>query len=280
MSLTARLDRIASLTAEPGAIAWCRRLAGAAVVCVALAYFGGYLRHTLSPDAYRFPTALPLPRPGPGALGPITALWIAAGVAFALGWRPRLVAALLVCWHAWLLFMDQATYSNTLYTTTLVVALSGFATPHAAWPLWLMRCQASIIYGFSALAKLTLPFLGGVVLWTVVGVPGSPIVVPAALRLPWLYVVASWAVVLIEASLAIGLWPRPTRRLAIGLGCALHVGCTFMMPFGVLYLGAFSLAMFSLYAAFAAELRPAGEEGGARQPVADAIATGVARGSA
>jgi hypothetical protein len=83
--------------------------------------------------------------------------------------------------------------------------------------------------------------------------------VPAALRQPWLYVVASWAVIAVEATLAVALWPRATRRYAIALGVALHLGCTFMMPFGVLYLGAFSLAMFSLYAAFVADLRPTGK---------------------
>jgi hypothetical protein len=264
VSLIARagtaLDRAARLTTDARGVAWCRRFAAAAVVCVALAYRGGYLRDALTPGAYRLPMLFALPRPSLAALGPITALWIAGGVALAAGFRPRLVAMLLVLWQGYLLAMDQATYSNTLYTTTLAVALSGLATPDAAWPLWLMRCQASIIYGFTALAKLSVPFLSGIVLWYVVGVPGSPIVVPAALRQPWLYVVASWAVIAVEATLAVALWPRATRRLAILLGVALHLGCTFMMPFGVLYLGAFSLAMFSLYAAFAAELRPAGEE--------------------
>ena len=100
-----------------------------------------------------------------------------------------------------------------------------------AWPLWLLRFEASVVYGASALSKLVDPdWFGGTVTWLRVMHVRDQL---AASILPdWtvelllersFHTGAAKVIVLTELFIAIGLWLRPTRYVAIVVAIGFHI---------------------------------------------------------
>jgi predicted DCC family thiol-disulfide oxidoreductase YuxK len=201
----------------------------------------------------------------------VIGVWLAAGILFTLGWRTRWTGGLLAAILLGSVLFDEQTYSNHIYLLGLVVMLLALADsgamfsldarrrgPHAtvpAWPVFLLRAQLSIVYGFAAVSKLNGAFLSGKVLVLQV--------IPLELARELLSITAIAVLVLglsiltvgVEALLAVWFWNVSWRPLALVFGLLLHSGIILLMD-SRLELTVFALTMFALYFLFL-DTRPA-----------------------
>ena len=161
-----------------------------------------------------------------------------AAVCFTLGLRTRWAGAALLAVLASWPALDQQLYSNNLYLLCLWVLLLTIADsgrtlgldargawPIPAWPAFLIKVQLSIVYGFTALAKVNAEFLSGAVYRT--GAFYFP--VPAAWLTPGVLSLVAAATVLVEGFLAVGLWVPRLRLTAFVVGVGLHAGILLTM---------------------------------------------------
>lgn len=185
----------------------------------------------------------------------ITLLWIgaAAAIAMSAGLWTRLTTATTFAIVAYNLFLSTTHFHNN--RAYLFIILAGLAVapcgrelsidawarrrrglppldPTApGWPLWLLRFEASAIYGASGLSKLLNPdWFGGAVTWdrvvqskdklTATPLPGW---VVSALTDRTLHVYAAKLIVLTELFIAVGLWWRGTRYAAVWVAVCLHL---------------------------------------------------------
>jgi predicted DCC family thiol-disulfide oxidoreductase YuxK len=219
---------------------------------------GGYLSRLADPSALRLPV-LPAVEALTVAVWPLLiAIWLAACVAFALGFRTRIAGAAIVALAVVFLSSDQQLYSNHLYLLATVVAIltlagagNGFAIRPsgsdgaARWGRFLLKFQLSVVYGFSALAKLNASYLSGSVMASYLRSDG-PLAIPHAWRAFDAMLVLSIVAVLAEVLLAIGLWVPNWRRNAFVLGLGLHLAIlvTFDPPLPFLAFGILTLALY------------------------------------
>ncbi|WP_309106742.1 hypothetical protein [Arthrobacter sp.] len=103
-----------------------------------------------------------------------------------------------------------------------------------------MMAQLSVCYFFAAISKINLPFMSGWALsqWVWAPLPG------------WMFALMSVGTIGVELVLALGLWFRPSRRVAIGLGLLLHGSIVVLMKEQTLPLIAFAISCVSLYGLF------------------------------
>lgn len=191
-------------------------------------------------------------------------LWVVSGLAFLVGWRTRAAGVVLAVTLASVLLADQQLYSNHLYLMVLLVGLvtvadggaaisldargRGARDEVAAWPVWLLRAQVSIVYGYAALAKTNLAFLSGSVIAASLRREG-PLAIPDAWRSAEPMLVLAVLAICLEAFVAVALWSRRWRPAALVAGLALHVGITgWLSP--TYQLLVFSLALLPLYLIF------------------------------
>lgn len=181
-------------------------------------------------------------------------LTIAAALAVAVGWNTEKAAIVSVVLGIAILLWDQQTYSSHRLLATLLMAYLIFAKAGTEWsvrpipgrrsvPWWpqlLMMSQLSVLYFFSALSKINV--------WFISGVPLSRWV---WIELPWqLYTVAAVMTIVVELTIAVGLWFRSSRRVAVLLGLGLHVSIVVLMNHDTLALLAFAITCISLYPLF------------------------------
>jgi len=182
-------------------------------------------------------------------------LWLGAvaAVAMSVGWLTRVASATTFGIVAYNLFLSTTNvHNNRAY---LVIVLAGLAAapcgrelsidawrrrrrhqppldPRApGWPLWLLRFEASVVYGASGLTKLLDPdWFGGTVTWQRLvqvqdRLAGSPLpgwtVTLLTNRL--FHAGAAKVIVLTELFIAIGLWFRSTRYAAVWVAVCFHV---------------------------------------------------------
>lgn len=195
----------------------------------------------------------------PSLLGVVAAAWSIGAVGLAwsrltsmLGWMLPLAAGLTIA-------LDRQLWSNHLYLLALVsfllwahsvldrvpatAAVSGVA-------LRAIQAQISIVFIWTAIAKLNPYFLSGGIINGVMG--GGVLGIADAWRRPEVLGPLAGVVIAVEVSIALGLWSRRLRRPLLIMAAALHVSIMlFMEPFGDLLV--FSLVMGGGYALFAAE---------------------------
>jgi hypothetical protein len=166
-------------------------------------------------------------------------IWLAAAVAFTLGWRTRISGVVLCLAIARSLTSDQQGYSSHLYLLLVLLLILTVAQSSAvssmdarrrgsqarvpAWPVWLLAVQGSVVYGYAALTKLVPSFLSGAAVCAHFGWFGRanpPIFICAGLAI---------ASIITELFLAIALWRRSTWRLACVIGIGLHVAMVAML---------------------------------------------------
>ena len=218
------------------------------------------LNEMLAPGTVRLPLAgipiLPL-----AAVPWLIGVWTCSAVAFTLDWQRRASGVVLLAAMAYVLLMDERTYSNHLYLLCLLVLVLTWADDVTARRL--MRVQLSIVYGFAALAKVNLSFLSGAVLLAY----GRTVLPESWLRVEVLATLALLAV-LSEAFLAVAFWSDRLRPWAWAVGLGLHIGSAALIHDGRLGVAIFGLAMVGLYTAFThrdlAHLPPATREDAAR----------------
>ncbi len=191
-----------------------------------------------------------LPRPLYGAL---LAVGVAGALAMSLGFCTRVAAGVTFGVVAYNLFLSTThVHSNRAYLV-IVLAVLAIAPcgrelsvdawirqrrgqrpldPRApAWPLWLLRFEAAVVYGASGLSKLVDPdWLGGTVTWhRIVQVrdrlDASPLPGWAVSLLAdrSFHTFAAKLIVITELFIAIGLWWRATRYAAVWLAVCFHV---------------------------------------------------------
>jgi predicted DCC family thiol-disulfide oxidoreductase YuxK len=163
------------------------------------------------------------------------------------------------------LLFDEQTYSNHLYLLTLLTLLLAWADAGAAYsldarrtglrrvpagPVHLLRAQLSIVYGFSAIAKVNLLYISGAIISLNLEREGW-LAMPAALHTPTFLVWVALATILIEAGIAVAVWSERWRPRAFAAGFALHLGIVLLMARTErLQLAIFALEMFALYILF------------------------------
>jgi predicted DCC family thiol-disulfide oxidoreductase YuxK len=206
-----------------------------------------------------------LPEIGAGVLPfYITAVLLSAA-AFAAGLFTRPAGIVLGGLLSYKLALDQALFSNHEYLLVLWILLlllgdagawgsfdawrRGARETVLYWPIWLIKVQVSLMYGFTALAKLRSPgFMSGAMLATVLDLPWR-------LRRPWLMRPLAGAVVGGELALAVALWLPGSRPLAILAGAILHLLFPLLIGsyrWDLLVFGVISVAPYILFL----DLRP------------------------
>jgi predicted DCC family thiol-disulfide oxidoreductase YuxK len=196
-------------------------------------------------------------------------LWLVSGLAFMVGWWSRLAGTVLTLTLASVVLLDQQLYSNHLYLMVIVAGLLTAADSGAAisldalqrgsresvpsWPVWLLRAQVSIVYGFAALSKVNLTYLSGSVVASYLRREG-PLAVPEAWRSIEPMMVLAILSICLEAFVAVGLWLPRWRPAALVAGLMLHIGISaWLSP--TFQITVFSLLMLPLYLVFL-ETRP------------------------
>ncbi len=229
------------------------------------------LSRILNPMVVELPYFSWLPRLSAAALPVYGTLFMFAAFAFTIGLMTRWAGVILTCLSAYALLLDQQTYSNHLYLFVLILLLltiadsgadlsvdalsSGKRRSVVAWPIWLLKIQVSLVYGFSAVVKLTPQFLSGEMLSQTLRTNGW-IVFPENWRTPGLMSSLSMAAILVELFVAVGLWRRRALWAAVIVGVLLHGFILLMLESSRLSLGIFALEMFALYPLFFQRLRP------------------------
>jgi len=202
---------------------------------------GRVLWRVLDPHVLSFPLISWLPRPTQAALAALIVVWLGLALAFTLGYRTRVTGTLLALIMGYTLLIDQQSYSNHLYLLVLLVGIVALAPS----PSPLLRCQLSVVYGFSALWKCNAYYLSGVV----IGVH----LIPSLSRWRQFEYLAPLAAasVFAEVFLAIAFWSTRWRPTAWVVGVLLHVGCIAILAPGYhVQIAVFTLEMIALYTAF------------------------------
>lgn len=219
---------------------------------------GGYIFRLADPAFVRLPIVKPIEMALVAAWPLFLLIWIGAAAAFAAGFFTRVAGTVLTALGAAFIASDQQLYSNHLYLLTTVVAIltlagagNGFAirpdeaTGAARWGRFLLKFQLSVIYAFSALAKLNASYLSGSVMASYLRSDG-PLAVPQQWRGFEAMLVLSIVALVIEALLAIGLWLPKWRRNAFVVGLGMHAAIllTFDPPLPFLAFGILTLALY------------------------------------
>jgi hypothetical protein len=105
------------------------------------------------------------------------------------------------------------------------------STVAPAWPLWLLRAEATIVYGASGISKLVdADWFGGTVTWLrLVNIRDrlESSVLPdwtvSVLTDRWFHTYAAKVIVFTELFIAAGLWLRATRYAAVAVALCFHV---------------------------------------------------------
>ena len=198
----------------------------------------------LQPEVLRLPYASWYPTLPRDALPVLLTWWILSALAFLAGWATRWTGSVLAVVLGYVLFLDQQFYSNhhlllVVNVVYLVLANGGAewsidarrlspkqraATPARAnpWAARLLQTQLTAVYLFAGLSKLNPTFLSGAVLAVYLPREGF-LAWPEAWRTQEVLQPLAGATVLGELALAVGLWLRGLRRLAMIGGGMLHL---------------------------------------------------------
>jgi hypothetical protein len=165
-------------------------------------------------------------------------LWVGAvaAIAMSLGILTRIATATTFGVVAYNLFLSTThVHSNRAYLVIILggLVLAGGACNETgpAWPLWLLRLEASVVYGASGLSKLQDPdWFGGTVTWLRTirvrdELASSPLPHWAqdVLTNRSFHTGAAKVIVLTELFIALGLWWRGTRYAAVWVAVCFHV---------------------------------------------------------
>jgi len=215
-------DSTADRNGEPSRpVALARILVGIAAL-LQISAVGPHLTKLLAPGAFRAPYAI-TPPIGAAWTPIMICLIVALAVAAIVGWHTRIALAGLAAMIALVLALDQQLYGNDLYLLALECFLLCFAGSGAAlsldarrrggasdlverWPVLLLKIQLSIVYAFTAIAKINPQFLRGEVMQAALRFEDIPSQLAVALSLVSIGV---------ECFLAVALWFHVTRRTAM-----------------------------------------------------------------
>ena len=243
------LGRLVSLRA----LALLRVMVGPVALLHLWPFVADALAGTIYRDIFSEPYASWYPElPRPLYVGLLAAGTVAA-VFMSIGLFTRVATAVTFGVVAYNLFLSTTHFHNN--RAYLVIVLAGLAvapsgrelsidawrrrrrgrppldTSAPGWPLWLLRFEASVVYGASGLSKLLDPdWFGGTVTWhrvvlahdrlTESALPGWAI---SLLGERALHGYAAKVIVLTELFIAAGLWWRGTRYVAVWIAVCFHI---------------------------------------------------------
>ena len=252
-SLLAALDELLGRRVSMRSLALLRILIGPVTLLHLRPFVLDALNGTIYRDAFYEPYASwypELPRP---LYGILLAVGVLAALAMSVGFCTRVAAGATFAVVAYNLFLSTThVHSNRAYLVIVLAALTlapcgrelsvdawirqrrGHPPldPRApAWPLWLLRFEAAVVYGASGLSKLIDPdWFGGTVTWhRVVQVrdrlDASPLPGWAVSLLAdrSFHTVTAKLIVMTELFIAIGLWWRATRYAAVWVAVCFHL---------------------------------------------------------
>ena len=222
------------------------------------------LPHFLTPTVIKLPYFEWVPLLPSGSVWAFILVWVLAAIAFVSGWKTRIAGTVLACVIGYSLLLDQQFYSNHLYLLFLIVVLLTIANSGAAismdarqaeratvpgWPIWLLKIQVSIVYIFSAIAKLTPQYLSGEVLTESLKQYGF-FAVPMTWRVPVAMKLLAIVAIVVELFVGLGLWSRRLRPVAVILGVLFHTFIIVALDSSRLSLSIFAFEMFAVYLLF------------------------------
>lgn len=207
------------------------------------------LPRLLTPLVLKLPVFSWLPVLPSSALRLFIAVWLVAAAAFALGWKTRVAGGVLTLVTGYTLVLDQQTYSNHLYLLFLVILLLTIADSGAAWAILLLKIQVTIVYFFSAMAKITPQYLAGEILIRSLKQEGW-LAVPESWRTPAAMSLLAVTSIAVELFIAFGLWSPRLRLAAIIAGTGFHLLIIAVLDSSRLSLAIFALSMFAVYVLF------------------------------
>ncbi len=222
---------------------------GAALTC----FEGAVYLHALQGDRIRVPVAGGLVSADTPPAIPWFVAMLVACVLLLVGVAARLCAIVLALGNLLLLLSDQQLYSNHRFLLILLCLWFALARADRAWslrarlrpapagesrlvPWWpqlLIVATVSSCYLFAGLSKVNPEFLTGDLIASM-----SPGWVPAR--------ATAWLTPPAEIAVGLGIWWRPTRRLALMLGVALHASIVVLLGSPLVF-GAFALLCLSAY---------------------------------
>jgi vitamin K-dependent gamma-carboxylase len=251
--LTAAFDELLGRPVSMRALALLRVLAGPIVLLHLEPFLSDSLDGRIYRDAFYEPYAAWYPEvPDPVYAG---LLWLAAAaaVAMSLGLLTRLATATTFVIVAYNLLLSTTHFHNNRAYLVIVLGLLAVAPcgrelsldawlrrrrgrpaldlSAPAWPIWLLRFESAAVYGASGLSKLVDPdWFGGTVTWQrVVRVREDleawplPDWAVSVLTDRSFHTGAAKVIVLTELFIAVGLWWRGSRYLAVWVAVAFHV---------------------------------------------------------
>jgi hypothetical protein len=270
LPLTKPLFRLSQLQASSKLLAVSRIAIGVCAFAVGWESWR-FLPRILNPAIVQLPYFYWLPRLPLGVVPLFIGCWFIAALSFLLGFYTTWAGAVISLLSFYTLALDEQTYSNHFYLFFLIVLLLTIADSGAAlsldalrtgkkervagWPVLLLRLQVSLVYAFSALAKLTPQFLSGEILSQTVK-PHGWLTFPQSWRSSQILSALAMSAIALELFVALALWSRRLRWAAVVGGLALHAFILTTLDSSRLSLGIFALEMFALYPLFFQDLRP------------------------
>lgn len=254
--MTRPLDRFDELLGRPvdlRAMALLRILVGPLALLHLWPFLADALDGRLYRDTFTEPYTAWYPHLPRGLYTAVLALGVVAAVATTVGLCTRFAATATLGVVAYNLFLSTThVHNNRAYLAIVLAALAlvpcgrelsvdawlrarrgrpPLPTSGPGWPLWLLRFEASVVYGASGLSKLLDPdWIGGTVTWhRVVRVHDQVVASPlpgwavTVLEDRGFHTYAAKAIVATELFVALGLWWRASRYAAVWLAVCFHV---------------------------------------------------------
>lgn len=251
-----------SVVVDPRSVAVARIGLGFATILNAIEMFN--LLTGIAGGRIAMPVFAWMPAPTMGQATMYLVAAVATGAAITIGYRTTGAAIVSTLLSGWVFLWDQQTYSSHRWLALLLVTYLIFSRPDTAWswtssrlaeapamvPWWpqlLMMTQLSVCYLFAGLSKNNLTFLSGGSLgaWIRWEFPEAVLVAMA------------FGTVLTEVFVALGLWARQTRLVAVVVGFGFHTAILVLIEDQTWALVAFALTCVSLYPLYFAHPRPA-----------------------
>jgi hypothetical protein len=196
----------------------------------------------------------------PAAGAPVFAgVWLLASVLFTAGWHTRVSGITLFLCVLYRHLLDQSLHHNYiplvgLFALLLALGDAGVAygldarrprgepPRHVAlWPQTLIKFQVSVVYLYTAIAKMNPTYFEGRVFRQQLAF--------LPIDRPWLWTSMGVATIAIELFFGLGLWHRRTRPWAILLGTMFHLAIPFVLGWYAAFIG-FSVIFLASYLLF------------------------------
>jgi predicted DCC family thiol-disulfide oxidoreductase YuxK/uncharacterized membrane protein YphA (DoxX/SURF4 family) len=261
MSITSSLASLLNTNVPSRPIGVMRVIVGSAAL-LKLTQMAPLLFRLADPAVLQAPYWEGVPRLARASAAAISVVWAVSATCFVLGARTRVAGGVLTMTLVVALLVDQQSWSNNLYLLTLVVFLltaadsgaslsidarrNGIREHVPAGMVNLLRLQLSIVYFYTAVAKVSPGYFSGAVL------RASFQWIPWAGYIPRRVLVAAAVFsIAMEFFLSIGIWVAATRPAVFVIGAAFHAfTVVFLPPVWRIELGAFALVTLSMYLTF------------------------------